>query len=78
MEKQEGRRASHQMAFCRNSPGSLRRMWWANDLFFPMLWALIMWDFVCINAGLRPLVERSSSSSEWSAFQPYRPDMPGL
>jgi hypothetical protein len=32
--------------------------------FFPALWMLIMWDFVCINAGLRPLVERSSPSSE--------------
>jgi hypothetical protein len=33
--------------------------------FFPALWTLIMWDFVCINAGLRPLMaERSSPPSE--------------
>jgi hypothetical protein len=32
--------------------------------FFPMLWPLIMWDFVCVNAGLRPLVECSSPPSE--------------
>jgi hypothetical protein len=33
--------------------------------FFPALWMLIMWDFVCINVGLRPvLAERSSPPLE--------------
>ena len=33
--------------------------------FFPAWWMLIMWDFACINVGLRPvLAERSSPPLE--------------
>jgi hypothetical protein len=32
--------------------------------FFPALWMLIMWDFVCINAGLRPVLAESANVRE--------------
>jgi hypothetical protein len=55
--------APHQIAAVAGIPPFLAHVVSQIISFFPALWMLIG-DFVCINAGLRPLVERSSPSSE--------------